>query len=78
MEKNISCETIRTIAVLRDRNGYTKELRVVSWNGSQPKLDLHEWNPDGRCGRGMTLTDDEGRALLRGLTDFFVKGGDEK
>ena len=73
MEKNISCETIRTIAVLRDRNGYTNELRVVSWNGSQPKLDLHEWTPEGRCCKGVTLTDDEGRALLQGLTEYFAE-----
>ena len=73
MEKNITCKIIKTLAVLRENNGYTKELRVVSWNDGTPKLDLHEWTPEGRCCKGVTLTDDEGRALLQGLTEYFAE-----
>ena len=47
MEKNITCKIIKTLAVLRENNGYTKELRIVSWNDGAPKLDLHEWTPEG-------------------------------
>ena len=75
MEKNISYRTISVLAVLRNNSGYTKELRVVSWNDGAPKLDLHEWTPEGRCCKGVTLTDDEGRALLQGLTEYFAEDG---
>ena len=73
MEKNISYRTISVLAVLGNNSGYTKELRVVSWNDGAPKLDLHEWNPNGKCCRGMTLSDEEGRILLKGLTEYFEK-----
>ena len=61
----------KTLGVLKEKDGYTKELRVVSWNNGDPKLDLHESRPDGRCGKGMTLTDDEGRLLLDGMMMYF-------
>ena len=75
MEKNITCKIIRTLAVLRENNGYTKELRIVSWNDGAPKLDLREWTPEGRCCKDVTRTDDEGRALLQGLTEYFAEDG---
>lgn len=71
MERNITCTVIKTLAVLKEKGGYTKELRIVAWNNGDPKLDLHEWRPDGRCGKGVTLTDEEGRLLLDGLKAYF-------
>ncbi len=44
----------------------TKELRKVSWNGKEPKLEIRSWyNTDGveTCGKGITLTPDEIDAL---------------
>lgn len=33
-------------------------LRKVSWYGSAPMWDLREWTPDGKPGKGITLTDE--------------------
>ena len=71
MEKRIAYDVLEKIVVLRDSNGYTKELRLVSWNGGKPKLDLREWMPDGRCRKGITLSDEEGLLLLDGLRAYF-------
>ena len=71
MKPIIKYETKKTLAVLRERNGYTKELRLVSWNNAEPKLDLREWMPDGKCGKGMTLTNEEARMLMGALEEFF-------
>ena len=67
----ITCEVKETLAVLKENNGYTKELRLVSWNGAESKLDLHEWKPDGKCGKGFTLTDDEARLLYGAIGMYF-------
>ena len=44
------------------------ELRVVAWNGNQPKNDLRQWYTnrigEERCGKGITLTDEEAKELL--------------
>lgn len=44
--------------------GWTKELRLISWNGRPAKYDLREWAPnDEKMGKGLTLTDEEFLAL---------------
>ena len=49
-------------------NGYTKEVNVVAWNGNRPKVDIREWNADhDRPTRGITLTEDEAKALYEAL-----------
>lgn len=47
------------------KNGWSKELNLVSWNDAAPKYDLRNWSPDHKkMGRGITLTKDELQILL--------------
>jgi len=74
METNktaVTCKVVKKLAVLREHNGFTKELRIVDWNGFGPRLDLREWMPDGKCGKGITMTEDEGRKLYSALEAYF-------
>lgn len=52
-----------------------KELRVVAWSDNEPCLDLRSWWLDKsgkeKCGKGITLTDDEARKLMELLTKYF-------
>ena len=46
-------------------NGWTKELNIVSWNNSEPKYDLREWDETHtRMSRGITLRESEMKALV--------------
>ena len=37
--------------------GWTKELRLVSWNNHSPRYDLREWSPgDDKVSRGIALS----------------------
>jgi hypothetical protein len=71
--KEITCNVIKSIAVLSENaRGYTKEINLVSWNGNAAKLDIREWHPDHeRCGKGITLSEDEGRSLLAALRSIY-------
>jgi hypothetical protein len=71
--KEITCNVTESIAVLSENaRGYTKEVNLVSWNGNAAKLDIREWHPDHeRCGKGITLSEDEGRSLLAALRSFY-------
>ncbi|TGY21409.1 hypothetical protein E5349_12095 [Enterococcus faecalis] len=40
------------------------ELNKISYNGRTPVYDLRSWSPDGRMGKGMTLTDQTLENLL--------------
>lgn len=76
-EKSITCEIVEHIAVLsKNERGYTKELNLVSWNGSDPKYDIRNWHPGReRSGKGITLTKEEIINLMEAMKEVF---GDEE
>lgn len=63
--RNITYEIKKHIGVISEKgNGWKKELNVVVWNEGEPKWDIREWNEDHtRMGKGMTLNDEEAKAL---------------
>lgn len=71
-KKEISHVIEKHIAVLSEtKGGWTKELNLVSWNGKPAKYDIREWGPDHKSmGRGVTLTDEEAKALVEALSDL--------
>lgn len=73
MSMNITCTITKPIAVLSENDkGYTKEANLVSWNGRDAKLDIREWYPNHeKCGKGVTLTENEGRKLLEALKTLY-------
>jgi hypothetical protein len=51
--------------ISEDRNGWQKELNLVSWNGRNPKFDLRDWSPDHeKMGKGVTLDREEAETLV--------------
>ena len=54
-------EITQSIACLsEEKNGWTKELNLVSWNGNAPKYDIRSWSADhSKMGKGITLTKEE-------------------
>lgn len=77
IEKSITFRMEMPIAVLsRNERGYTKEINLISWNGSDPKYDIRNWHPGReKCGKGITLTEEEARVLMDALKEVF---GDEE
>ena len=57
----IKYEITQSIACLsEEKNGWTKELNLVSWNGNAPKYDIRSWYADhSKMGKGITLTKEE-------------------
>ncbi|KGF08473.1 hypothetical protein C7381_102246 [Ezakiella coagulans] len=46
------------------KNGWTKEINIISWNGAEGKVDIRSWSPDhSRMGKGISLTVEEFKAL---------------
>lgn len=69
---------VRSIApIVTYDNGWSKELNVVSWNGSAPKYDIRDWDPTHvKMNRGITLHEVEAKALAELLEAKILKGGD--
>ncbi len=59
------------IGVIKTFNtGWQKELKIVSWNGGNPKYDIREWDMDHtHMTRGITLFPDEMQEICRLLAD---------
>ncbi|EPI11777.1 hypothetical protein D358_00190 [Enterococcus faecalis RP2S-4] len=63
--QKMSFEKTEEIAIInRNAKGWTVELNKISYNGRDPVYDLRSWSPDGRMGKGMTLTDQTLENLL--------------
>lgn len=46
------------------KNGWTKEINIISWNGADGKVDIRSWSSDhSRMGKGISLTVEEFKAL---------------
>jgi hypothetical protein len=57
-----------------ERNGWRKELNLVSWSGRKPKFDLRDWAPDHeKMGKGITLTREEAEKLRDLLTQALLE-----
>ena len=54
------------------KDGWKKELNLVSWNGQEPpKFDIREWSLDHtKMSRGITLFDNEMRKLTQYYNQF--------
>lgn len=70
---DIKYEIEEEIGVLSENaKGWTKELNKVSWNGGVAKYDLRDWAPEHeKMGKGITLTEDEAKALYETLKRIF-------
>jgi hypothetical protein len=57
-----------------EKNGWKKELNLVSWNNRAPKLDVRDWAPGHeKMGKGVTLSQEEAAALAELLVAALAK-----
>ena len=63
---DISYTIERHIGILStSKNGWTKELNLISWNGGRAKYDIRDWAPEHeKMGKGVTLSAEEASELL--------------
>ena len=67
-------EVLEHIAIIGSgKGGYTTELNRVSYNGYPAKLDLRKWH-EGQPLKGVSLSEDEARALYESLKTIFAEG----
>lgn len=69
---SFSYEIVETVAVLSQSGDTTKELNRVSYNGYPARYDLRSWkrtNGEEKLLKGLTLTDEEARALKEALNE---------
>ena len=70
----IRYEVVEHIGVLAEKsNGWNREINIVAWNGGKPKFDIRDWDENHeRMTKGITLTEDEAKALTMALHNRFT------
>ena len=73
MAKNteFTYEVIKKVGAINDKG---IELRIIAWNGGEPKFDIRNWytKKDGeeKCGKGICLTKEELTNLVKLLGEL--------
>lgn len=72
-DREITFEIKEQLGVIAEHpTGWNKELNKVAWNGNLSKYDLRDWDPEHlRMSRGITLSEEEARALYKLLENEF-------
>ncbi len=54
-------EIVESLGVLsQGKNGWTREINLVSWGEREPKYDIRDWSEDHtKMGKGISLTAEE-------------------
>ncbi|MGI6298885.1 MAG: YdbC family protein [Saccharofermentanales bacterium] len=79
-KKEFKYELIRTFGVLstNQRNGWSREVNLVSWNDARPKIDIRDWAPDhSKMGKGVSMTTEEVAVLREVLAEIELDSLDE-
>ena len=67
-------EVHENFGVVGKRTGdWQLELRLISWNGNEPKYDIRPWKDteDGeKCGKGITMSGEEMESLFEILKNI--------
>lgn len=78
MAKEFTYEIKKRIGKLGEDS--KKQLNIISWNGKEAKIDIREFfEKDGeeRCGKGISLTNDEAKKLVELLTEYMDDDEDD-
>ncbi len=61
----IKYELVQTIGIVSEgKNGWNKELNLISWNEREAVYDIRTWSPDHeKMGKGITITVEEAKTL---------------
>lgn len=65
-------EVIKELAALSGADeSVQKKLCLISWNGKPAVIDIRAWSSKNRPYKGITLTNDEAKALKEALEITF-------
>ena len=65
------------LGVISEKNGYSKEVNMISYNGAEPKVDIRNWSTgdDGekKMGKGITISKAEFEEFQKLISEVEVE-----
>ena len=76
---DLKFEIVKSFGIIREeKEGWKKEVNLVSWNERKPKLDIRSWNEDHlKMTKGITLNIDELNVLRNIIGDMDLESIEE-
>lgn len=75
---DITYNVEKKIGVIGDSGVWETQVNLISWNHASAKFDIRKWNTEtGKMSKGISLSENEIRALAELITDYFDEGEDE-
>lgn len=72
--QEVKFKIVKMIGVLSEgTSGWSKDFNLVSWNDHEPKYDIRDWSPEGKPGKGVTLTSEELKALKELISSIMIE-----
>ena len=64
---DVKFNLIKHICSFSENKGYRKEINLISWNDDPAVVDIRNWMPNGRPGKGITLTPEEAKKAAEAI-----------
>ena len=75
---NIKYEVHKDLGTLTNNSTWNKYVRLVSWSGAAPKIDVRVWNDElDTPAKGIALYDDEANTPYKGSVRILFRNLDE-
>ena len=70
-KKEFKYEIVKQLAVLQEKDGYTKEVNLIKYGDLPVCLDIRKWNRnDNTMQKGITITKDEFAEFKKIITEM--------
>ena len=82
-QEKITYEVVERCGKISENGSYIRELRLISWNGREPKYDIRSWTYDSKGermgkGSGATFTGQELINLYQLIGAMLEEEGDDE
>ena len=76
---DLKFEIVKSFGIIREeKEGWKKEVNLVSWNERKPKLDIRSWDENHlKMKKGITLNIDELNVLKNIIGDLDLQSIEE-
>lgn len=55
-DKEFKYDVLAEIGDVEEKSSSTVKVKIISWNGGEPKLDIRPWFEDGKMGKGISIS----------------------
>lgn len=75
MKKEVTFEIIKNLILLEEyKNGWTKEINLVSWNDKDPVIDIRTWGKNKEViGKGISINDKEFKDIVKYISENNIQ-----